>query len=64
MALGDLEEDSDLDAVHGLESGRVLGHRNTVGDGSRWTRYEIDNLADRVEAVAIGPSTETPATTT
>ncbi|MDX1534677.1 MAG: hypothetical protein R3291_03560, partial [Thermoplasmata archaeon] len=54
VALGDLDEDSDLDAVYGLESGRVLWYRNTIGDGSAWTRYEIDNLADRVQAVAIG----------
>ncbi|MFQ5920052.1 MAG: FG-GAP repeat domain-containing protein, partial [Thermoplasmata archaeon] len=54
VAFGDLDEDSDLDAVFGIEAGRVLWYRNALGDGSTWTRYEIDNLADRVEAVAIG----------
>lgn len=54
VAFGDLDEDSDLDAVFGLEVGRVLWYRNTVGDGSQWTRYEIDNLGNRIEAVDIG----------
>lgn len=54
VMLQDLDEDGDLDAVYGLEAGRVFWYRNADGVGHKWERHEIDNLATEVTAVAAG----------
>ncbi len=54
VAFGDVDEDGDLDAVFGLQVGKVLYYRNMQGTGKQWAQYEIDTIGDDVEAVAIG----------
>lgn len=54
VAFGDVDEDGDLDALMGIEKGRVFLYRNDGGQGFAWDRYEVDNLVVPVLSVAMG----------
>jgi len=49
VALGDMDEDGDLDVVGGAEAKYVYLYDNLKGDGSKWDRTTIDDLTSTGE---------------
>ncbi|MCJ2555574.1 MAG: type IV pilin [Candidatus Thermoplasmatota archaeon] len=54
IVFGDLDDDTDLDVVTGLEVGRLFMYRNQGGNGHFWQQREVDNLGMPVTAVDVG----------
>lgn len=49
VAVGDMDEDGDLDVVGGAEAKYVYLYDNLKGDGSKWNRTTIDDLTSTGE---------------
>ncbi|MCG2826851.1 MAG: VCBS repeat-containing protein, partial [Thermoplasmatales archaeon] len=49
VAVGDMDEDGDLDVVGGAEAKYVYLYDNLKGDGSKWNRTLIDDLTSSSE---------------
>lgn len=54
IVFGDLDDDTDLDVVEGIESGKLFMYRNQGGLGHDWQRREVDDLGAAVTAVDVG----------
>jgi flagellin-like protein len=54
IVYSDLDGDTDLDVVEGIESGKLFMYRNQGGMGHDWQRREIDDLGAAVTAVDVG----------
>ena len=54
IVFGDWDDDTDLDVVEGIESGKLFAYRNQGGHGHYWQKREVDDLAKPVTAVDVG----------
>jgi len=54
IVYGDLDDDSDLDIVVGIEAGKVFMYRNQGGLGHFWQKRVVDDLGVPVTAVDVG----------
>ncbi|MCK4455086.1 MAG: hypothetical protein KAU99_01920 [Thermoplasmata archaeon] len=54
IVYGDLDDDTDLDVVAGLEVGKLFMYRNQGGDGHFWQQREVDDLGIPITAVDVG----------
>lgn len=54
IVYGDVDDDTDLDLIEGIEAGKLFMYRNQGGEGDNWQRREIDDLGEPVTAVDVG----------
>ncbi|MFQ6127422.1 MAG: type IV pilin [Thermoplasmata archaeon] len=54
IVYGDIDDDTDLDLVEGIEVGKIFVYRNQGGEGHYWQRREVDDLGVAVTAVDVG----------